>query len=48
MKFRYKPVFKGFFEELIDKIEEEGEILINAMTTPLKLKNLKMFDNLER
>ncbi|CAD8199928.1 unnamed protein product [Paramecium pentaurelia] len=48
LKHRYKSQIYASFLEMIDLIQEEGELFMNARTQAIKLQNIKVFQNLER
>ncbi|CAK60826.1 unnamed protein product (macronuclear) [Paramecium tetraurelia] len=48
LKYRYKSQIYVTFVEMIDLIQEEGEVRMNARTQAIRLQNVKGFQNLER
>ncbi|CAD8111392.1 unnamed protein product [Paramecium sonneborni] len=48
LQHRYKSQFYDSFVEMIDRIQQEGELKMNARTQAIELVNIKVFENLER
>ncbi|CAD8121831.1 unnamed protein product [Paramecium sonneborni] len=48
LQHRYKSQIYDTFVEMIDQIQQEGELKMNARTQAIQLQNKKGFENLER